>query len=53
MVLLKDHLAICEEFLEWLDEGVSLEEVLKLETFKKKSKKEISFMPQLYQYLII
>ena len=30
-----DQLAISEEFREWLDEGVRLEDVLKVETFKK------------------
>ncbi len=30
-----DQLAISEEFREWLNEGVRLEDVLKLETIKK------------------
>ena len=32
---LYDQLAISEEFREWLDEGVRLEDVLKLETIHK------------------
>ena len=30
-----DQLAICEEFREWLNEGVPLEDVLKVVTIKK------------------
>ena len=30
-----DQLAISEEFREWLDEGVRIEDVLKLESIKK------------------
>ncbi len=30
-----DQLAISEEFREWLDEGVSIEDVLKLGSLKK------------------
>ena len=36
-----DQLAISEEFREWLNEGVRLEDVLKLVTIKKKFKKLI------------
>ena len=32
-----DQLAICEEFREWLNEGVRVEDVLKVVTFKKLS----------------
>ena len=30
-----DQLAICEEFREWLNEGVRIEDVLKLVSIKK------------------
>ena len=36
-----DQLAISEEFREWLNEGVRLEDVLKLVTIKKKFEKLI------------
>tara|TARA_B100000965_G_scaffold358215_1_gene337454 strand:+ start:1163 stop:1378 length:216 start_codon:yes stop_codon:yes gene_type:complete len=43
-----DQLAISEELREWLNEGVRLEDVLKLVVIKKQSNDQDKFMQQFY-----